>query len=140
MRGGGIWLIAILAAAADVRASAPRGPANQQELDAMTLWVANDLNQALPGATVEWSVTAGGQIRLSGRQNINVPAVGAAPGEQVDLPPVTSAHPSFDLELKLIDAEGRDVSRYRRTVRVVPAELRKAVKPAATADPFNKKP
>jgi hypothetical protein len=107
--------------------------------DAMTLWVANDLTEAFPGATLSWTVGGGGARWLAGQQTINIPALGAAPGERVDLRPVTMKQPAFDLELLLTKADGRELSRYRRTVRVVAAELLKVAPSEATADPFNQR-
>ena len=98
--------------------------------DAMTLWVANDLPEAFPKATLRWTVSARGKALLEGRQTLDVPALGAAAGKKIDLLPVTTNVPAFDIELSLADKDGGLLSRYRRTVRVVPVELLKPSKPA----------
>ncbi len=107
--------------------------------DAMTLWVANDLADAVPGASLAWSVSAQGAVVARGAQRIDVPAYGAVRGGRVELRALSEQHPAFDLELTLADAAGRVVSRYSRHVRVVAPALRRTSKAEATDDPFNKK-
>jgi hypothetical protein len=107
--------------------------------DAMTPWIANDLAEGFPGATVGWSVTAADGRTRAGRQKLDVPALGAVRGERVDLRAFATEHASFDLELTLADAGGRPLSRYRRPIRVVAPPLRKPAMAEATDDPFNKK-
>ncbi|MEI6645462.1 MAG: sugar-binding domain-containing protein [bacterium] len=107
--------------------------------DAMKLWVANDLSESFPGAAIHWTVSHAGKVLLSGEQKRDVPAVGVAVGgEEIDLLPVTRQVPSFDLELTLKDSGGKELSRYRRTVRVVPPELLKLKAGSNLEDPFNK--
>lgn len=107
--------------------------------DAMKLWVANDLTESFPGATIHWTVSHAGKVLLSGQQDIDVPAVGVAVGgEDIDLLPVTQQVPSFDLALTLRDSGGNELSRYRRTVGVVPPELLKQKAVSSMEDPFNK--
>ncbi len=105
--------------------------------DALTLWIANDLPEPFPGATLRWTVASGGRVLLDGAQTLDVPALDAVAGGKVDLLPVLAQHPSFDLTLTVSDAAGRLLSRYQRAVRGVPAELRKDRQAATTADPFN---
>jgi len=107
--------------------------------DAMTVWIANDLDEAFPQATLSWIVSSSGKPLLQGRQKLDVPALGATAGEKVDLTAIAARHPAFDVALTVTDSGGRLISRYQRTVRVVPAELLKAAPAAATEDPFNKK-
>jgi hypothetical protein len=107
--------------------------------DAMSLWIANDLPDPFPGATLRWTVSRDKKTLLEGAQKLDVPALDAVAGERVDLLPVTTNHPSFDLMLTVSDAAGRPLSRYQRSVRVVPPELLKDGKSATTADPFNNK-
>jgi hypothetical protein len=87
---------------------------------------------------IHWSVSHSGKTLLSGEQTTDVPAVGAVGGETIDLLPLTLQVPSFDLELTLKDSGGKELSRYRRTVRVVPPELLKLKKASQIEDPFNK--
>jgi len=61
------------------------------------------------------------------------------PGEKVDLQPVVKKHPALDVTLTVSDANDRLLSRYQRTVRVVPEELLKADKPAALNNPAGEK-
>jgi beta-mannosidase len=91
--------------------------------DAMTLWVGNDLAEALPKCTLRWTVQRNGATLLEGQQPLDVPALGAVTGEKIDLTAVTAKVPSFDIELAVSDAQGRLLSRYRRNVRVVPEEV-----------------
>jgi hypothetical protein len=91
--------------------------------DAMTLWVANDLAEDFPKSTLQWSVQSGGKTLLSGEETLDVPAVGAVAGNTIDLTPVTTKSPSFSVFLAVADAQGHLLSRYQRTVRVVPPEL-----------------
>jgi beta-mannosidase len=91
--------------------------------DAMTLWVANDLPEALPGCTVDWSVMAAGKSVLCGEAAMDVPALEAAQGPQIDLSPITATADRFDLELVLKNKAGEVLSRYRREVRCVPSAL-----------------
>jgi len=104
--------------------------------DAMTLWIANDLTEAFPKATLHWTVDSGNERLLEGRETLDVPALGAVKGGTVDLAPVVAKHPSFQLALDVADRGGRPLSRYTRQVRVVPAELLKPAAPAAAQDPF----
>jgi beta-mannosidase len=104
--------------------------------DAMTLWVANDLPEAFPQATVSWTVRHAGQTLIEGRQQLDVSAVGAVAGDKVDLSAIAEKHASFDVILTLSDAAGAPLSKYQRTVRVVP--LRLLGKESGTDDPFNK--
>jgi hypothetical protein len=106
--------------------------------DAMKLWVANDLCESFPGAIIHWTVSHGGKALLSGEQKLDVPAVAAVSGGSVDLLPLTQKLASFDLELTLKDSGGKEISRYRRTVRVVPSELLKLKAGSNLEDPFNK--
>lgn len=111
--------------------------------DSLRLWVANDLIEEFPGATLRWTASREGRTLLSGSQTVDIPPISATPvGEPLDLVPVTSALPAFDLELTLTDSSGRLLSRYRRTVRSVPAELLKKKVDSKTNDPFKarKKP
>ncbi|OHB78939.1 MAG: hypothetical protein A2W31_09820 [Planctomycetes bacterium RBG_16_64_10] len=103
--------------------------------DAMTLWVANDLADAFPQATLCWTLSRDGLALLEGQQQLDVPALGAVAGEKIDLLPVVAKHPAFDLTLTMTDAHGRLLARYQRTVRAVPAELLKTEMAAATGDP-----
>jgi hypothetical protein len=105
--------------------------------DAMTLWVANDLTEAFPKATLRWIVSRDGQPLLEGQQMLDVPAIGAVSGETIDLSSLVAKHSAFDVTLTVTDDSGHVLSRYRRTVRVVPTEL--LSKTGATTDPFNKK-
>jgi hypothetical protein len=106
--------------------------------DAMKLWVANDLSESFSGATIHWSVSHDGKELLSGEQKLDVPPISAVSGETIDLLPVTEKVTSFDLDLTLKDSGGKEISRYRRTVRVVPPELRKLQEASEIEDPFNK--
>jgi predicted dehydrogenase len=105
--------------------------------DAMTLWIANDLDEAFPKATVRWSVSNAGRTLLEGRQHIDVPPVTAVAGERIDLLSVVKQYSAFEVKLALSDSKGRLLSRYQRTVRVVPQELPKAGLTTSTTDPFN---
>jgi hypothetical protein len=106
--------------------------------DAMKLWVANDLTESFPGAAIDWTVSYAGKVLLSGQQKIDVPAITAVSGETIDLLAVTQRIPSFDLELTLKDSGGKELSRYRRSVGVVPPELVKLKEGTSIEDPFNK--
>ena len=105
--------------------------------DAMTLWIANDLPEPIPQATLCWTVSHAGQTLLEGQQKLDVPAVNAVAGEKVDLSAIAAKYPAFDVVLMVSDATGKLISRYQRTVRVVPPEL--LGQKSTTADPFNKK-
>jgi hypothetical protein len=107
--------------------------------EAMKLWVANDLSEAFPKATLQWSVSCDGKTLLEGRQTLDVPAIGVVAGETINLSPVVVKHPAFNVTLAVSDVKGRLLSRYQRTVRVVPEELLKADKMNVTDDPFDKK-
>ena len=107
--------------------------------DAMKLWVANDLSETFPQATLQWSVSCDGKTLLEGRQQLDVPALGVVAGATINLSPVVVKHRAFDVTLAVSDAKGRLLSRYQRTVRVVPEELLKADEMKVTEDPFNKK-
>ena len=107
--------------------------------DAMTLWVANDLTEAFARATLSWTVSREGRTLLEGRQTLDVPALGAVAVQRIDLLPVVSKHPNFELSLNLEDRDGRPLSRYHRTVRVVPAEVLASDKNSEVEDPFNLK-
>jgi hypothetical protein len=107
--------------------------------DAMKLWVANDLSETFPGATIRWTVSHAGKTLLAGKQTLDVPAVNAVAGQHIDLLPVTTKVSRFDAELTLSDNSGNLLSRYRRTVRVVPVELLKTKKESTTVDPFKEK-
>ena len=106
--------------------------------DAMTLWIANDLPEAFPQATLRWVVSHDGQTLLEGRQKLDVPAVDAVAGEKVDLSAIATEHPAFDVVLTVSDATGKLLSRYQRTVRVVPPQLLR--EKSKTANPFNTPP
>lgn len=106
--------------------------------DAMTLWIANDLDEAFPRATLAWAVSRDGGVLLEGSERLDVPPCGAVRGGKIDLSAVAAKQPAFEVALSVSDARGRLVSRYRRTVRAVPAALLKAASPAVTEDPFNK--
>lgn len=106
--------------------------------DTMTIWVANDLVEAFPQATVRWTLSGGGQTLLAGQQQLDVPALGAVAGEKLDLLPVVAKHPVFEVTLTITDDKGRLLSRYSRTVRAVPAELLAPDKSANAEDPFRK--
>lgn len=110
-----------------------------QHPDAMKLWVANDLDEAFPKAVLNWTVSAGGQSLLGGKQQLNVPAINAISGETIDLLPVVSKHKTFDVELTIVDSDDKMLSSYRRNIHIVPDELLKPASPAKTDDPFNKK-
>ena len=58
-----------------------------------------------------------------GRQQLDVPAIGAVAGDTIDLSPLAAKHPALDVTLTVSDAEDRLISRYQRTVRFVPEEL-----------------
>jgi hypothetical protein len=107
--------------------------------DAVTLWVANDLDESFAQATLSWTVNADGRRLREGKHQLDVPAIGAVRGETVDLADIAREHPVFDVELTVSDAGGHLLSRYRRTVCTVPASLLKADPAPATEDPFNKK-
>jgi len=107
--------------------------------DAMKLWIANDLPEAYPGATLRWRVSREGLELAAGGTRINVPATGVARGPEVDLKAAMEKAPAVELELTVTAADGTLLSRYRRTVRGVPVELLKQAGSAKTADPFNKK-
>jgi hypothetical protein len=107
--------------------------------DAMKPWVANDLSEAFPQATLHWAVVCDGQMQLNGQQKLDVPATSAVAGDTIDLSSLTAKHPAFDLVLTVDDSKGRSLSCCRRTVRTVPEELLKPDKAPATADPFNQK-
>ncbi|MCX7045933.1 MAG: discoidin domain-containing protein [Candidatus Sumerlaeota bacterium] len=109
--------------------------------DAMRLWIANDLSEPFPGATLRWTVSSEGKSLLEGEKKLDVPPLNAVASEQIDLSGVAAKHPSFDVTLSVADAQGRLISRYQRTVRSVPEELLEKKKPADTTqpDPFNKK-
>jgi len=107
--------------------------------DAMKLWIANDLPEAFPGATLRWTVSDGSTTLLQGRQKLDVPAIGAVAGETIDLLPLVAKRPAFDVTLIVSDMRGRLLSIYHRNVRVVPAELLRAGKTTGADDPFNKK-
>jgi beta-mannosidase len=104
--------------------------------DAMTLWVCNDLDQAVVDATVTWKVSREGGTLIEGRRTIDVPAVDAIPVETIDLKAVTWKHPDCDLHFTLTDADGRVISHYRRRLRCVPAQLLEAKIREQVADPF----
>ena len=104
----------------------------------MKLWIANDLNEAFPQATLRWRVSRDARTLLEGEQKLDVPPLNAVAGQTIDLLPVAKQHPTFDVNLTVSDTNGRLLSRYQRTVRVVPEELRKAEKSAVTNEPFRK--
>ena len=104
--------------------------------DAMTLWIANDLAQALPQATLHWTLRRDGQTLLEGQQKLDVPAVGAVAGEKIDVSPFAAQHQTFDVVLTVTDSTGHLLSCYQRTIRPVPAQLLKAGPAGATKDPF----
>ena len=107
--------------------------------DAMTLWVANDLNEPFRGCTLDWTVTVAGKPVLSDHVTLDVLALNATKGPTVDLRPVTGSAAKFDLKLLLKDGAGRVMSRYQREVRCVPPDsLFKAAE--GYVDPFNAKP
>jgi beta-mannosidase len=93
--------------------------------DAMTLWVANDLDEPLNRCTLDWAVAVGGKSVLHGAAALDVPPLDAVRGPQIDLRPVTARAAAFDLTLVLSGAAGRVISRYQRQVRCVPDELLK---------------
>jgi hypothetical protein len=93
--------------------------------DAMTLWVANDLDEPLHRCTLDWAVAVGGKSVLHGAAALDVPPLDAVRGPQIDLRPVTAKAAAFDLTLVLSGAAGRVISRYQRQVRCVPDELLK---------------
>ncbi len=103
--------------------------------DTLLLWVANDLSETFPKATLKWTVTCNAQTLLEGQQQLDIPATGVVAGGKVDLIPVVTNHPSVDITLAVSDSEGRMLSRYTRTVRCV-AETKKSG--AGVVDPFNK--
>jgi len=107
--------------------------------DAMTLWIANDLDQAFPQATLAWALRCDGKMLLKGRQKLNVPALDAVAGEQIDLAAIAAENAAFDVALTVSDSDGHLLSRYQRTIRAVPAELLKAKSDTGMEDPFNKK-
>ena len=93
--------------------------------DAMTLWVANDLPQAMPKCTVQWAVSHGREKLLHGKQQIDVPAIDVIKDETIDLTPVSAKYQTFDLRLILTDSQDNVISRYCRCVRCVPEILLK---------------
>ena len=106
--------------------------------DGMTLWVANDLGEAFPHAILKWAIAHDETILLEGQRQLDVPPLSAVAGETIDLSPISAKCPSFEVRLSVTDTNGNLLSRYRRTVRVVPEELLKTEN-SAMADPFNKK-
>lgn len=105
--------------------------------DALKLWIANDFTESFPRATLRWTIRRDGRSLLAGQQQLDVPPLGVVAGETIDLLPVTTKVPAFDLELTVSAANGELLSRYQRTVRVVPAEL--SGETGTAADPFRKK-
>jgi len=97
--------------------------------DAMTLWIANDLSESYPQAKLRWTIVANGQTLNEGTQVIDIPPLNAVAGDKVDLLPFVAKHPALDLTLRVVAADGRTLSRYQRTIRVVPDEALKAAKP-----------
>jgi len=106
--------------------------------DAMALWAANDLPEALPGCTLRWRVSADGKPALQGAAALDVPALDAIRGPVVDLRPAAANAKTLELNLTLIDAAGHTISCYQRQVRCLPDELLKQFKIESTEDPFNK--
>jgi beta-mannosidase len=91
--------------------------------DAMTLWIANDLTEAFPKATLRWAAQRDGATLVEGQQTLDVPPLAAVTGERVDLMPIVTKNPKFDILLTVTDGQGHLLSRYRRNIRVVPEEL-----------------
>jgi beta-mannosidase len=108
--------------------------------DAMALWVANDLPEPLPGCTLKWRVSNDGRgsLLFKGETKIDVPALNAVRGPEVDLRWATTNAAAIEIRLTLLDAAGRTISRYQRHVRCLPDELLKLFKIESTVDPFNK--
>ena len=86
--------------------------------DAMTLWVCNDLPESLAACTVTWHIAAGNRS-IKGSQALDVPAINAVSGNTINLKPITSTAPAFDLTLTLKDRQDQVISVYRRRVPCV---------------------
>lgn len=90
--------------------------------DAMTFWIANDLDSPFPQATLRWKLAPEGSDAavVSGQQKLDVPALGTVKGETVDLSGLVEKYPALDVTLTVTDGAGQELSRYNRIVRAVP--------------------
>jgi hypothetical protein len=91
--------------------------------NAMRLWIANDLADSFAEVTLGWTVSYNGATLIEGQQTVDVPAARIAFGRTIDLSAVSKTYPSFDVLLTITDNQNRTLSRYQRTVRVVPPQL-----------------
>jgi beta-mannosidase len=87
-----------------------------QRAKAMEVWVANDLDQRLPGSTVAWKIAFAGQTLLAGTSGADVPACDAVRAATVDLAGIPPSAEVVTIRLDLADATGRHLSDLERIV------------------------
>jgi len=83
----------------------------------MQIWVGNDTDQGVRGATVSWTVTEGERTILQGQATADIPPVGTVAVERnVDLTPIDQGTDVVTVSLWLADACGQTISELRREV------------------------
>ena len=91
--------------------------------DAMVVWVANNMLQAYPQCTVQWTISHDGKKLLDGSQQIDVLPLEAIKGQKIDLKAITAKADVIEIQLLLKDSEDNLISRYYRQLQCLPNEL-----------------
>ncbi len=84
-------------------------------LEAMEIWVSNDLIVNFPGAKVQWSVAVGDK-KIEGTLAGEIPPTSSTRLGQISLAPLPAGPQVLDVRLTLVDAKNRPISEYRRQV------------------------
>ncbi len=83
---------------------------------AMEVWVANDLDEALPACRVQWEVRWRDKGLRSGQSQANIAPADATMIAKVDLSSIPQTADTVAISLLLFDSVGKAVSRYDREV------------------------
>jgi hypothetical protein len=84
--------------------------------NAMDIWVANDLPEALRNCRVAWTIEGDGRVLQDGKVDADVRPLDATLVKTIDLAAVPQSAPVVHIALTLADAVGKPVSHYHREV------------------------
>ena len=82
----------------------------------LSLWVANDRTNTLPGARLAWSVESGGKILLHSEERADVQPLNATHVKDIDLSALPADASVITIQLVLSEASGKQVSQTSREV------------------------
>ncbi len=92
---------------------------DQKEVHAVEFWISNDTEKMLREVRLYWRIFESGALLMEGLVEADANALGSTFLERKEIPADILKKTGLDIELELMDSNGKAISRYQRKVPVL---------------------